>query len=297
MSDIFRGRSNLVYLDYDQQRLDLNYNQTAWAPNAAEIIAWYREASLAAHARLARTGLAYGASSHERIDVFPAGIPAAPLVAYVHGGAWRLLDRMDSAYAAEAFVAAGINFAVVDFASIPVVRLPDMVTQVQRGILHLSRHAAEIGCDPDRLFVIGHSSGAHLVAAALSAATPASIGPGVVRGALCASGAYDLEGAMLSARGAYLQLTQAEIDAFSPPRHAGRISCPVTIAYGDRETDEYRRQAHAFHRSLAAAGRPSEVIVVEGQNHFEISRTLTRPDGVLFGAAMRMVTATDHIGA
>lgn len=296
MTDMVQDGSRPVYLDYDQQRLDLNYNQTAWAPNAAEIIAWYREASLAAHARLASTSLAYGVSSHERIDLFPTSVSGAPLVAYIHGGAWRLLDRMDSAYAAEAFVAAGINFAVIDFASIPAARLPDMVTQVQRGILHLSRHAEEFGCDPDRLFVIGHSSGAHLVAAALSAATSTSIGPGVVHGALCASGAYDLEGAMLSARGAYLQLTSAEVEAFSPPRHAGRIPCPVTIAYGDGETEEYRRQARAFHESLAAAGRPSELIVAEGQNHFEISRTLTDPDGLLFKTAMRMIAAADRGG-
>ena len=30
-----------IYLDYDQAGLDRAYTQTAWAPNAEEIIRWY----------------------------------------------------------------------------------------------------------------------------------------------------------------------------------------------------------------------------------------------------------------
>ncbi|WP_378942094.1 alpha/beta hydrolase [Mesorhizobium sp. ANAO-SY3R2] len=282
-----------VFLDYDQARLDLNYNQGAWAPNADEIIAWYRTASLAAHDRLRCHNLAYGEAPLERIDLFPAREAGAPLVVYVHGGAWRSLDRMDSAYAAEAFVGAGINFAVLDFASIPNARLPAMVAQVRRSIGWLSRHAAEYGCNADRLFVVGHSSGAHLVAAALtSLCDDGEIAPNTVKGAICASGAYDLEGPMLSARGTYLQLSGEEVQAFGPMRHLSRIDCPMIVAYGDGETDEYRRHAKAFHAGLLDAGKVSELIVAEGQNHFEISTTLAQPDGILFRAAMGLVSRT-----
>lgn len=271
-----------VYLDYDQARLDLNYNQAAWAPNAEAIIAWYRDASLEAHRKLACRHLAYGEGPAERIDLFPAAMQGAPLVIYVHGGAWRMLDRMDSAFAAEAFTGAGLSFAVLDFASIPAARLPQMVTQVQRGIGWLARYAVELGFDPRRLFVIGHSSGAHLVAAALTADTPHRIAPGTVAGALCASGAYDLEGPMLSARGAYLNLTASEIETFSPIRHVARLDCPVLVAYGDAETDEYRRHARTFHEALQKAGKPGKLFLAAGQNHFEVSRLLAMPGSDLF---------------
>jgi arylformamidase len=271
-----------VYLDYDQARLDLNYNQAAWAPNAEEIIAWYRSASLEAHRKLACRHLAYGEGSAERIDLFPAASPGAPLVVYVHGGAWRMLDRMDSAFAAEAFVGIGLNFAVLDFASIPAARLPEMVMQVQRGISWLADHADELGFDRRRLFVIGHSSGAHLVSAALTADTPHRIETGMVAGALCASGAYDLQGPMLSARGAYLGLTADEVDVFSPIRHVGSLDCPVLVAYGDGETDEYQRHARAFHATLQKAGKTSALLLAPRQNHFEVSQLLAARDSVLF---------------
>ncbi|KRE11756.1 hypothetical protein ASE66_24950 [Bosea sp. Root483D1] len=281
---------NAVYLDYDQTRLDLNYNQAAWAPNAQEIIAWYRDASLEAHRRLACRHLAYGGGPAERIDLFPAAAPRAPLVVYVHGGAWRMLNRMDSAFAAEAFVGASLNFAVLDFASIPAARLPEMVMQVQRGIGWLARHADELGFDSDRLFVIGHSSGAHLVSAALTADTPHRIEAGMVAGALCASGAYDLEGPMLSARGAYLSLTATEIDAFSPIRHAARCDCPVLIAYGEAETDEYRRHASTFHEALRKVGKSSALLLAPRQNHFEVSRMLAARNSVLFEELAKTMT-------
>ena len=285
------GATDPVYLDYDQARLDLNYNQGAWASNAEEIIAWYRSASLEAHRKLACRHLAYGEGAAERIDLFPAASPGAPLVVYVHGGAWRMLDRMDSAFAAEAFVGGGLNFAVLDFASIPAARLPEMVTQVQRGIHWLVDHAVELGFDRRRLFVIGHSSGAHLVSAALTADTPHRIKAGMVAGALLASGAYDLEGPMLSARGKYLDLTAAEVEIFSPIRHVARLDCPVLVAYGEAETDEHRRHARTFHAALQATGRTSTLLLAEGQNHFEVSRLLAARDSVLFDALSKAMPA------
>ncbi|MBE1207935.1 alpha/beta hydrolase [Aminobacter carboxidus] len=279
-----------VFLDYDQERLDLNYNQSAWAANASEIIAWYRAASLAAHQRLGCRSLTYGCGGFDRIDLFCANEPGAPLVVYVHGGAWRTLDRLDSAFAAEAFVAAGVNFAVLDFASIPDARLPDMVRQVQRGIGWLSDHAAELGCDANQLLAIGHSSGAHLVASALTAETDSQIAPGMVKAAMCASGSYDLEGAMLSARGAYLKLSNEEVHMFSPMRHLKRISCPLAVAYGEAETDEYCRQARALHAGLVEAGKPADLLLVQGQNHFEVSQTLADRDGILFREAMKLLS-------
>lgn len=285
------GATDPVYLDYDQARLDLNYNQAAWAPNAEEIIAWYRSASLDAHRKFACRHLAYGEGPAERIDLFPAASPGAPLVVYVHGGAWRMLDHLDSAFAAEAFVDTGLNFAALDFASIPAARLPEMVMQVQRGLRWLAGHAEELGFDPRRLFVLGHSSGAHLAAAALTADTPHRIETGTVAGALIASGAYDLEGPMLSARGRYLDLTSDEIEMFSPIRHAGKLDCPVLVAYGEAETDEYRRHARTFHEALQAAGKTSTLLLAEGQNHFEVSRQLAARDSVLFDELSKALPA------
>jgi arylformamidase len=62
--------------------------------------------------------------------------------------------------------------------------------------------AASFGGDAARLFICGHSSGAHLAAVALTTDWPATaqLSPDVLKGGLCCSGSYDLKAPRLSAR-------------------------------------------------------------------------------------------------
>jgi arylformamidase len=209
----------------------------------------------------------------------------------VHGGAWTLLTKNESAFAAEVFVAAGVHFVAVNFACIPAVRLPEMVAQLRRAALFIHGEAESFGADPRKLFMLGHSSGAHLVAAALTRGSPA-LGKGqgaIVRGAFCASGSYDLAPVMLSHRGSYLKLDAAETLELSPLHHARGLACPIKIAYGERESPEFRRQARRFAERLAAVDRLDALLMGPELNHFEISVTLAEPDGLLARAALEMI--------
>jgi len=80
--------------------------------------------------------------------------------------------------------------------------LDQMVDQVRAAVAWLYRHADQIGGDRNRIFVSGHSSGAHLAAAVATTDWKARFGlpQDVVKGALCCSGIYDLEPVRLSAR-------------------------------------------------------------------------------------------------
>src|SRR6185437_14345887 len=93
--------------------------------------------------------------------------------------------------------------------------------------------------DPDRVYLAGHSSGAHLASCVLLGNPP-------VRGALVISGMYDLHAPMLSARAKYVKITPDELDAASAMRHLGRIRCPVAVAWSVGDSPEFRRQAQVF---------------------------------------------------
>jgi arylformamidase len=278
----------MVFLHYDQAELDRQYDQRAWAPNAAAIIQGYRDNSERARARLGEPQtFRYGESAAETLDVYAARMPGAPLHVFIHGGAWRMLDKRDSAFAAEAFVAAGAHFVALDFALAPHVSLGAMIAQVRGAIAWLYRHADRFGGDRERIFVSGHSSGAHLAAcvAVTRWAEQYDLPADVLKGALCASGSYDLEPVRLSARNAYLHLSAGDVEAWSPLRRLADLGCPLIVIVGECETDEFRRQARAF---AAAAGVP----LVEGRNlnHFEISETLADPGGLLGQLALRQMS-------
>ena len=65
-----------------------------------------------------------------------------------------------------------------------------MAEQVRRALAWVYRNAASFGGDPERIYVGGQSSGAHLTAVALTTDWAGEYGLSVdpIRGALCASG-------------------------------------------------------------------------------------------------------------
>src|SRR5262249_61831950 len=84
-------------------------------------------------------------------------------------------------------------------------------------------------------------------------------------------------------------------EALSAQRHIDKLATPLILAYGTYETPEFQRQSRDFHAAVKAAGKPAELVVGEGYNHFEMLETLGNPYGVLGRAVfaqMRLVPGT-----
>ena len=77
--------------------------------------------------------------------------------------------------------------------------------------------------------------------------------------------------------------------ALSPIRHLDKINAPLIVAYGTLETPEFKRQSEDFAAALKAAGKPVELLVADGYNHFEIIETIANPYGVLGRAVLKQV--------
>lgn len=278
-----------VFLDYDKEEIDLAYDQAPWAPNAGEIA---RRNAQKTAATLARLGpprrLAYGPTEIEKLDLYPARQPGAPINVFVHGGAWRRGDAKSAGYMAETYVDAGANFIALDFASVTDVdgNLLVMADQVRRAVAWVHKNAASFGGDAKRLYISGTSSGGHLAAVALTTdwkefGVPAD----TLKGGLCCSGLYELQPVSLSARSGYVKFTPEMIAKLSPQRHLDKLVAPVVIAHGTMETPEFQRQNREFAAAVKVAGKPVTFLVGQGYNHFEMFETLGNPYG-LCGRAM-----------
>src|SRR5262249_5263700 len=233
----------------------------------------------------------YGDTRAQSLDLFRTHRTPAPIHVFIHGGAWRLLSARESAFPAETFVRAGAHYVALDFAPLPVVALDQMVDQVRLAIASLYRHAEEFGGDPNRIFVSGHSSGAHLAATVATTDWKARFGlpQDVVKGVLCCSGIYDLEPVRLSARNDYVQLDEALLEALRPMRHLANLRSPVAVGIGEHESDEFKRQAQAFAAAIERQGVPVELIEGTGLNHFEIVTTLASPTSLLGRTALHQM--------
>ena len=280
-----------VYLNYTQAELDAAYDQTAYMPHIQQLRDRWHSNSARTRARIGPPlRRAYGPSAIEQLDIFRTGAPAAaPVFIFIHGGAWRSGSASQYSAPAEMFVRAGAHYIAPDFTTVQDSggSLFPMAEQVCRAIAWVYRNAADFGGDPQRIYIGGHSSGAHLAAVALTADWKREFGlpPDVIKGGLCGSGMYDLYPVSLSHRSSYVRFTDAMVETLSPLRHIARLNAPVIVAYGTDETPEFQRQARDFAAALRDAGKPVELIVGEHYSHLDLPETLCSPYGLL-GAAV-----------
>ncbi len=284
----------LVFLHYTQAELDRNFDQRGWVDNAEEVIARYAARSRATRATLKhKADISYGPSADERLDWFSADAESAPVHIFIHGGAWRNFTKDDFSFPAETFVRAGFHTVVLNFAKLPAASLPEMIAQVRRGIAWVYGNAATFGGDKARLSMSAYSSGVHLATMALASNWSSyDLPDDIVNGVVCISGVYDLVPVMLSARASYVKVTKEEEISLSPVCNADRLSCPLLVAYAERDTDEFQRQSRAFATALAARNRLAELKRFAGVNHFELIETLSDPGSLLSQAALEYLSIT-----
>jgi arylformamidase len=108
----------------------------------------------------------------------------------------------------------------------------------------------------------------------------------IVKGAMLGSGMYDLKPVRLSKRSKYVKFTDEMEQALSAQRHIDKLNTPLILAYGTYETPEFQRQSRDFAAAVRAAGKPVELLVGEGYNHFEMLETLGNPYGLLGRAVL-----------
>ena len=286
----------LVWLDMDQRALDDAYDQEVYAPNRAQVV----ERRLANSERTrsilgAPERVSYGPSEIEKLDIFRTAQPNAPINIFIHGGAWRRNKAADYAVLAELFVRAGAHSVILDFINVDEAEgsLFPMAEQVRRAIGWVYRSASRFGGDPNRLYLSAHSSGSQLGGCMVTTEWRAHDLPAdLIKGALLLSGMYDLKPVRLSKRSLYVNFTDEMEQALSAQRYIDKLNTPLVLGYGTYETPEFQRQTRDFFAAVQAAGKPAQLIVGQGYNHFEFLETLASPYGLAGRAVLQQMGLT-----
>ncbi|KAJ6007410.1 Alpha/beta hydrolase fold-3 [Penicillium herquei] len=109
--------------------------------------------------------MAYGDEETQRLRFWKAKSSKAPIIIFVHGGSWRSGTYLDSigSIKVDHLTNAGYAFATVNYTLIPSVTVEEQVQEVANSVGFLVRKAAGLDFDPERVVLMGHSSGAHVV--------------------------------------------------------------------------------------------------------------------------------------
>ena len=113
---------------------------------------------------MVRSGIRYGPNVRHALDVYVPRQPGRPLpmVVFFYGGSWQTGDRADYLFAAQALTSRGYIAIVPDYRLFPEVGFPGFIEDGAKAVRWVLDHAAEFGGDPDRLYLMGHSAGAHI---------------------------------------------------------------------------------------------------------------------------------------
>ncbi|MRR50745.1 MAG: alpha/beta hydrolase [Rhodocyclaceae bacterium] len=273
--------------------LDRAYNARANIPDHPVIFERWREASLQARRHLrCDESYRYGSDASETFDWFPARQANAPVLAFLHGGYWRAMDKSDFSFIAPAYVEAGVSVAVLNYGLAPATTLAEMVRQTLHACAWLRRHVAGLGGDPDRISLAGHSAGAHLAAMMVAAEWPvfaADLPSTLVHGVVSISGLFDL---LPVSRAPFLRndlrLSASAARHVSPVSYLPRHNVPLVTAVGSLESAEFHRQTRLIQTAWPHCF--IDDVPLQGRNHFTAVDALADPAHPLFRATLKLVT-------
>ena len=96
----------------------------------------------------------------------PATKPAksAPVIFWIHGGGWQGGEKTSVQSKPKFFTDLGYIFVSTNHRYVKAVPMNEIFADIARALRWTHDHAAEFGGDPDRVVIMGHSSGAQLAA-------------------------------------------------------------------------------------------------------------------------------------
>ena len=229
------------------------------------------------------SGIAFGPLPEQKLDVYRPTHPdpTRGVVVFFYGGDWRNGTRGDYAFVGQALASRGFVAVLPDYRKYPAVRFPAFVQDGALAVRWAHDHVADLGGDPDRLFLMGHSAGAHIAAMlTLDAAYLRAVGldRSAIRGTVGLSGPYDFvppdddKGAFGMAR------DDAHADpAIEPVHFVDGREPPMLLVQGEQDTTVDPANATKLAAAINGAGGWVEVIRYPCRAHVGVVLSLAWP--------------------
>jgi acetyl esterase/lipase len=226
-----------------------------------------------------RPAVAYGEHPRQRLDTYTPREAAEPrpVVVFFYGGGWDSGSRGSYLFVAEALASRGFVVVVPDYRVYPEVVFPAFLDDSAAAVAWTVRNAHAIGGDPSRVFLMGHSAGAHI--AAMLSLDPqylarSGLTPAAISGFIGLAGPYD-----------FLPLKEERLKIiFAPPEAIARTQPINFVRPGAPRaflaapgTDDRVNPGNTVRLSakLRAAGVPVTEQSYAGLNHYTIVAALS----------------------
>lgn len=244
-----------------------------------------------------RRSIIYGEEPRNRLDLYiPENMDEPkPVVAFITGGAWIIGYKAWGALLGQELVERNVIVACIDYRNFPQGTISDMVKDSSQGISFVCNNIAEYGGDPNRIYLVGQSAGAHIAACALvhqaikeaeTERTGLTWSVSQMKAYVGISGGYNLLNLVdyFHKRGLYssifLSIMEGEdsLARFSPEilvknpsfRQAVSLLPPIFLLHGTGDYSIPSEASTNFAAALRSVGAQAEVRLYEGKTHTDL---------------------------
>jgi acetyl esterase/lipase len=288
------GRSLIVLLLITATALGQQHNDPSQSASSREIKRFLN---------LAYSDVGKSGACLTCLDIYaPPRASRLPIVAYLHGGSWARGDKQAVHSKPERFIQEGCLFISINYRLVPDVRYQEQAQDVANAVAWIRQHANEYGGDPQRLYLLGHSAGAHL-AGLISTderyLKTAGLRPDSLKGTVLLDGAgYDIPRQVNELGAASNRQMYREV--FGPEAGVWRAASPITHVAKGKGTPPFllihiasrkdsAAQAHGLAAALRQAGIAAQVESAPNKTHESLTRDLGLPDDEPTGWILRFL--------
>ena len=227
-----------------------------------------------------RTDIAYGSLPRQKLDIYrlEALEAPAPVVVWLYGGNWRTGERGGYRFVGEALTRHGYVVVVPDYRLYPQARFPAFVEDAAAAVRWAYDNVAAHGGDPRRIFLMGHSAGAHIAALlALDKRYLAAAGVPfeAVRGTVGLAGPYAFDPARYEKTRPVFAGTAAA--AMQPTAFVDGTEGPMLLLHGAEDETVYLDNSDKLATRIRAAGGTVRQITYPDLGHIGILIALATP--------------------
>ncbi|PSL15897.1 acetyl esterase/lipase [Marinobacterium halophilum] len=221
--------------------------------------------------------VAFGPEPWQRLDIYrPDAEGEYPVLVFFYGGRWTDGSKAMYPFVGEAFASQGYVTVIAEYRKYPEVRFPAFVQDGAQALAWVHDHIAPYGGNAERLYLAGHSAGAHIASLLVADAQYLAVygkQPSIVRAFAGLAGPYD-----------FVPDEDDLMDMFGPPDRYPQMQTttfidgtepPMLLLWGEADTLVYRRNIDLLAAKVRTEGGQVEAHTYDGMDHVGILSSLT----------------------
>ena len=280
----------LIYKQYNEEQLNNQYNIRLHVPEFADYFERWEQLSKEAREKYQLVkDIRYGDHGRECLDVFPSAKPNSKTLVYIHGGYWHLFDKSKFHFIADAFYDNDVTTVLINYPLAPAATIGEMVASCRKAILWLHKNVQQFNGDPQQLYIMGNSAGAHLAAMLLEQEWMQKNAALFIKGVCLLSGIFNLLPIQLLQLNSILNISNEIAMHNSPVALIPAANCPVLVCVGGDETDEFTCQSKALYDAWKDKNVAIKFLELPGINHYSMLELLLHKTASLPIAVCKMM--------